>query len=145
MNIKRPISKPLRPKPLLFRKGYKLSVTRAPVMKGLTCDPSSSLFKPFRRPFTKRKEQLKLCDEALKRSTLGPRRRTDGMARLLARAGRGLKFKMPQQKTVDDDDGTGSSSDGGESDEEEDRPFEPLRIWQSPHNGGECVGLPSRT
>ena len=69
----------------------------------------------------------------------------DGMAKLMARAGKGLAYRSPNQAR--DNDGT--DSEGEESDEddekENERPFEPLMVWRSPHNeGGEQVGLPSR-
>jgi hypothetical protein len=81
------------------------------------------------------------ADEALERSSLGQRRRMDGMAKLMARAGQGLHF-LPKRKKIDGDT---ASSSGESSDEgEEDRPFEPLQVWKSPHQGGEAKGLPSR-
>ena len=98
--------------------------------------------KKFQRPVQKRRAQLKIADQALKQSSLGQRRRLDGMAKLQARAGRGLTFKLAK-RTVEKD-GTESSSGEESEEEEEDRPFEPLLVWQSPHQGGECKGLPSR-
>ena len=81
------------------------------------------------------------ADEALKQSSLGVRPRMDGMAKLLARAGRGLHFKLPSRSSADKDD-TASSSGESSDEEEEDRPFEPLMVWKSPHQGGEARGLP---
>ncbi len=68
------------------------------------------------------------------------------MSKLLARAGKGLRYKLPERNG----DGDGDDSDDGEKEEEEeeeqeeDRPFEPLMVWQSPHNGGEALGLPPK-
>jgi hypothetical protein len=66
----------------------------------------------------------------------------DGMSKLMARSGRGLTYKLPRR----------GLSEGGSDDESEDevekeneRPFEPLLLWTSPHEGGEPVGLPPRT
>ena len=64
-----------------------------------------------------------------------------GMAKLMARAGKGLAYKLPQR---DDGDGTEScTEDEEEEDKEPERPFEPLCVWKSPHLGGEAKGLPS--
>ena len=64
-------------------------------------------------------------------------------AQLLARAGKGLSYRPPQR----DGDGSGTGSSDSESDEgekEPERPFEPLCVWTSPHQGGEPKGLPPR-
>jgi hypothetical protein len=124
----------------LFRPGFNIIVTRAPMMNGLNCT-SSSLFKRFQRPMTKRRAYSKQADAALKQSSLGARKSMDGMTRLRARAGLGLAFKSKQQNA--EKDGTASSDEESEE-EKEDRPFEPLMVWQSPHQGGEAKGLPSR-
>jgi len=61
----------------------------------------------------------------------------NGMAKIMQLAGKGLN--RPIQKIRNND---GSDSDS-EEEEEQDRPFEPLRVWTSPHQGGEPKGLPS--
>ena len=67
----------------------------------------------------------------------------DGMSKLLARAGKGLSYKLPNRNVDLMKDGLdGSESEEEEEEKEEDRPFEPLCVWESPHNGGERVGLP---
>ena len=83
---------------------------------------------------------------ALKQSSLGQKRRFDGMAKLLARAGKGLNYKLPNTTKQNKD---GTESESGSDDEEEDAkepdtPFEPLCLWTSPHDGGESKGLPPR-
>lgn len=70
------------------------------------------------------------------------------MSKLLARAGKGLTYKLPDRGEEgrgegDDDDDDGSENCEGDE-KEEDRPFEPLMVWQSPHNGGEAKGLPPK-
>lgn len=122
----------------LFMPGQKIMVQRAPIMNGLNC---AGLLKPFQRPLTKRRAYKADADVALKQSSLGPRKRMDGMARLMARAGRGLNFKLHIKPTSNE--GDTASSSGESSDEEEDRPFEPLMVWKSPHEGGEVKGLPA--
>lgn len=122
----------------LFQPGAKLIVQRAPVICGLSVP--AGLQKKFQRPMTKRRAYNKNADEALKRSSLGPRRRMDGMSKLMARAGRGLKYKFPRREGEFDE-----HSDSEENDEdakkENERPFEPLLLWTSPHEGGEAIGL----
>jgi hypothetical protein len=152
MMLKRPKTTPTfgpggrRLKPIcssnrLFRPEHKIFVKRAPLMNGLSCR-SSSLFKKFQRPMKKRRAYKKEADVALKQSSLGVRRSMDGMARLRERAGRGLTFKTKSR--LPEKDGTASSSGEESEEEKEDRPFEPLMVWRSPHQGGECKGLPSR-
>lgn len=109
--------------------------------------------KKFQRPFQVPKRRaarsgnnhLSAVDQALKASSLGQRRRMDGMAKLMARAGRGLAYKLPVAKR---DDGTDEESDSDEEKEEkneDERPFEPLKVWTSPHvEEVEAKGLPSR-
>jgi len=66
------------------------------------------------------------------------------MAKLMARAGKGLSFQLPGGPKRDGDcSGTGSESES-EGEKEPERPFEPLMVWQSPHQGGEAKGLPPR-
>jgi SNF2 family DNA or RNA helicase len=115
----------------LFACGSHIKVQRAPIM---SC---------FQRPMLKRRAYKKGADEALKRASLGPKRRLDGMTKLMARAGRGLDFKLPARK-IEKEEGE-DTSDESESDEKEDeKPFEPLQLWSSPHleAGGEPKGLP---
>lgn len=112
-------------------------------MNGLTCGLSASVLKPFQRPKEERRGKQKQADEALRTSTLGMKRRLDGMKRIQERSGRGIHFQPPPKPKYDEDGNTcGETSD--EDEEEEDRPFEPLRVWTSPHNGVEPLGLPTR-
>jgi len=60
------------------------------------------------------------------------------MAKLMARAGRGLSYKLPEKRTCDGD----SSDEESEEEKEEERPFDPLCVWTSPHQGGEPKGIP---
>jgi hypothetical protein len=120
-------------------------IQRRPFVPGLTISPS--LTQKFKRPMTKRRSYDKNAEMALKNASLGPRRRMDGMAKLLARAGKGLTFKLPQRKLNENgEDVTDSENeyDEEEAASEEKRPFEPLILWQSPHNGGEALGLSPR-
>ena len=127
----------------LFAPGTKLQVHRVPIMNGLNI--SKGLQKRFQRPMLKRRAYNKMADEALKRASLGPRRRFDGMAKLMARAGKGLHFASSKSSMDEQNkDGTDGSGESDEDEEEEDRPFEPLMVWKSPHQGGEAKGLPSR-
>lgn len=114
----------------------KLQVQRAPIMPGLTLLRT----KKFQRPMQKRRAYGKQADEALKQSSLGQRRRMDGMAKLMARAGKGLLYKNPNQppksQTGDTDDESNSDNDNGDDENDDrtkDRPFEPLCVWVSPH------------
>lgn len=101
--------------------------------------------KPFQRPSVKRRAYGKSADLELKKSSLGQKRRMNGMARLLSRAGKGLHFKpLTQQKRSSSSDTENSDSEEEET-KEPDRPFEPLMLWKSPHNGGEPKGLPLRS
>lgn len=130
----------------LFQPGVKLKIQRAPMMTGLSV--GAGVRKPFQRPQLGRRAYDKNSEAALKRATLGQKRRMDGMSKLLARAGKGLNYKTPgRAKGGDDDDGSDGSAD--EEEEEEDslmaqleRNYKPLMVWQSPHNGGEAKGLP---
>lgn len=90
---------------------------------------------------TKRRSYDKSANAALKSASLGQRKRMDGMAKLMARAGKGLSYRLPQRMNVMDDYGSDSGSEE-EEEKEDDRPFEPLMVWESPHNGGERLGLP---
>lgn len=111
-------------------------------MNGLTCGLSASVLQPFRRPKEKRRGQQQRDDEALKTSSLGMKKRLDGMKRIWERQGKGIHFKGAKRDESKNEDGStcGETSD----EEEEDRPFEPLRVWISPHQGGEPIGLPTR-
>jgi hypothetical protein len=116
----------------LFQPGVKLIVRRAPIISGVI---SAGLTKKFQRPMLKRRAYGKDADVALKQCTLGPRKRLNGMAKIMSRAGKGLSYKAPgisAQKNSDDE--SGSDNDDDDDDEkEEDRPFEPLCLWISPY------------
>lgn len=124
----------------LFQPGAKIIVQRAPLFNGLSV---TSNIKPFQRPMLKRRAYGRNADVALKQSSLGGRKRMNGMAKLLARAGRGLTYKLPSRKTDGSDDDNSEDEEEAKS-KEPDRPFEPLRVWHSPHNGGDAKGLPPR-
>ncbi|KAL3776954.1 hypothetical protein ACHAW5_009286 [Stephanodiscus triporus] len=132
----------------LFRPGARLIIARAPVMAGLSVSgPSAGLLRKFQRPMTKRRSYDKGADLALKTSTLGQKRRFDGMARLFARAGKGLSYSLPGANRGGEEGGTSDESNSDDDDDEgkeDDRPFEPLLLWKSPHQGGEAKGLPPR-
>jgi hypothetical protein len=104
------------------------------------------LLPSFQRPTNKRRTHARHQEEALRKSSLGPRKRMDGMQKLLARAGKGLAFQLPQQARPHGDGDTEEDDSNAETDEEaeKERPFEPLRVWHSPHDGGEPKGLPPR-
>ena len=113
-------------------------VTHAPIMGGLSVSHSA---KKFQRPMTKRRAYGQDAETALKKSSLGVRRRFDGMSKLMARAGKGMTSKLPQKG--DRGGGDGSCSNREEDAKKEDeKPFERLRVWVSPNNGGEAKGLP---
>jgi len=118
-------------------------IQRAPVLSFLSTPTGSGLQKKFQRPMTKRRAYNKITDLALKTSSLGTKKRFDGMAKLMARAGRGLTFKLPQMSTTHGTDGSSDESDD-ENLKEDEKPFEPLLVWNSPHQGGETKGLASR-
>ena len=90
---------------------------------------------------TKRRAYTPQSNAALKVSSLGPKRRTDGMSKLLARAGKGLLYQLPKRKGLEECE-SDNEEDKEEEEEEEEKPFEPLCVWKSPYNGGERVGLP---
>lgn len=130
----------------LFSPDRSLTVQRAPIMSGLSCSGggmSASVLKPFRRPKELRRTKEKANDVALKSSSLGMRKRLDGMARIMELSGKGLASRGPM-RTADEQNSGEETSDGDEEEEEEDRPFEPLKLWQSPYQGAEPKGLPSR-
>ena len=124
-----------------FHVGTKLLVRRAPIMAGLSTGTKSMT--TFQRPMLGRRAYSKNAEAALQHSSLGMKRRMDGMSKLLARAGRGLSFKLPTAQAKK------SSSDTEEESDDEaprtDAPYEPLLVWKSPHNGGEPKGLPSQS
>jgi len=94
---------------------------------------------------TKRRSYDTNANVALKTCSLGQKRRLDGMAKLMARAGKGLMYKLPQTQKKDGEcSGTSDESDSEEEEKEPERPFEPLCVWKSPHDGGEAKGLPPR-
>jgi hypothetical protein len=108
-------------------------------MNGLSVG-TAGVLKPFQRPKLGRRAYKGEENDALKRASLGPRRSTGGMQRLLSRAGKGLHFLS---KRSSHQDGSGTEDSSEDEKEEDDRPFEPLMVWQSPHQGGESKGLPS--
>ena len=128
----------------------KLVIRRAPVMAGLSVAPS--LCRGFRRPMLGRRAYGGQADEALQRSSLGQRRRADGMSRILARAGRGMAYRLGGRLLPSLGGGEGSASDGDSDDDggradllaQLERNYRPLVVWRSPHNGGEAAGLPGR-
>eukprot|EP00543_Licmophora_paradoxa_P009612 CAMPEP_0202478672 /NCGR_PEP_ID=MMETSP1360-20130828/94581_2 /ASSEMBLY_ACC=CAM_ASM_000848 /TAXON_ID=515479 /ORGANISM="Licmophora paradoxa, Strain CCMP2313" /LENGTH=180 /DNA_ID=CAMNT_0049105957 /DNA_START=173 /DNA_END=712 /DNA_ORIENTATION=- len=103
-----------------------------------------SVTKKFQRPMTKRRAYNQRAEQALKISSLGSRKRMDGMSKLMARAGRGLSFKLPSKPSGDGTDSDSDTDNEKESKKEDERPFEPLMVWQSPHQGGVAIGLPPR-
>lgn len=128
----------------LFSSSVKLVVQRAPILCGLNVSSSSSVggvHKAFVRPMLKRRAYDARAEAALRGSTLGQRRRMDGMARLLARAGKGLHYHSTKSSQNDNSDS--DSDNDSDSAKEEDRPFEPLCVWVSPHQGGPLKGIPS--
>lgn len=130
---------------LFSSKNHSLSVVRAPIMNGLSCGLSASVLQPFRRPKEERRGKQKQADEALRTSSLGMKRRLDGMKRIQERSGKGIHFQPPPKPKYDEDGNTcGETSDEEDEDNADDKPFEPLRVWTSPHNGGEPLGLPPR-
>eukprot|EP00804_Cyclotella_cryptica_P015278 CCRYP_005385-RA/>CCRYP_005385-RA protein AED:0.10 eAED:0.10 QI:181/1/1/1/1/0.87/8/1266/827 len=124
----------------LFQPGSKLLIARAPVMAGLSVN--SGLQKKFQRPMTKRRSYDKRAEEALARCSLGQKRRMDGMAKLMARAGKGLSYQS--SANIKRDGGVDDSESESDEEKEEDKPFEPLMVWKSPSEGGEAKGLPPR-
>jgi hypothetical protein len=98
----------------------------------------AGLQKKFQRPMVKRRAYNRNADEALKQCSLGQRKRLDGMLKLMARAGLGLSFKLSDQRREGDTEDFARESEGEEA---EDKPFEPLQLWTSPHQGGELKGL----
>ena len=63
------------------------------------------------------------------------------MAKLMARAGKGLSYQAAPKRERGEDSDSGSESEG---EKEEEKPFEPLMVWKSPREGGEARGLPPR-
>jgi hypothetical protein len=111
-----------------------MKIARAPVMSGLSIP--ASLRKKFVRPSLKRKAYDKRADELLATRSLGQKKRF-GMAKLLGRkfiAPGGFNPTKPERN---------SDSDASSEEEEEERPFEPLVLWVSPAEGGECIVRPS--
>jgi hypothetical protein len=124
----------------LFAPGAKLLVRRAPIMAGLGISAS----KTFQRPMLQRRAYGKSAEEALQHSSLGPKRRMDGMQKLMARAGRGLAFQLPTAAAKKRSSDT-EESESEDEEKEEDAPFEPLEVWKSPHQGGAAKGLTPQT
>lgn len=126
----------------LFQVGTKILVRRAPIMAGLST--GTKAMTTFQRPMLGRRAYSKTAEVALQQSSLGMKRRMDGMSKLLARAGRGLSFKLPSAQAKKSSSDTEDESDDDEAPRAE-APYEPLLVWKSPHNGGEPKGLPSQT
>lgn len=127
---------PVRTTSALFRPGVKIMVARAPLLSGL----GVGLQKKFQRPMLKRRAYGTQQDVALRNASLGQRKRFGGLANILARAGKPLTAP-PVAKQITDAN-VDSDEEEDEDEQEEDRPFEPLILWQSPHQGGDAVGLP---
>ena len=69
------------------------------------------------------------------------------MAKLLARAGKGLAFQLPgSSKRRGEGDTSDESDSDDEGNKEPERPFEPLCVWKSPwaEEGGVAKGLPPK-
>jgi len=146
-----PIKKDATRSSKLFRRGSTILVQRVPLLSGLSVSNQSVVAKKFRRPMLKRRAYGKAADSALRHASLGQRVRRDGMAKIMARAGKGLDYKgfgIGPNKNRDEGDtesGGSSRSDSDDEKDDEDRPFEPLLLWTSPHQGGgEPRGLPPR-
>ena len=126
-------------RPLTTMGPPKGAIQRAPIMSGLNL-ASSGVLKPFIRPKLGRRAYKGQENEALRRSSLGPRRSFGGLERIMSRAGKGLNFVSARNK-AQNGSGTDDESES-EEEKEAERPFEPLMVWQSPHQGGEAKGLP---
>jgi hypothetical protein len=81
------------------------------------------------------------ADEALQRSSLGEKKRKGSLAKIFNNSKKGFYSKPlgSRNKQEDETEDTDESAS-----EEEDRPYEPLMVWQSPHQGGPARGLPSQ-
>ena len=118
-------------------------------MTGLSVIPgvsNSVLQKKFQRPMVKRRAYQKGADRALQQASLGQKKRLNGMAKIMGRAGQGLNF-MPMNRNkenVEGDSDCDSEDEENNKKKEPDRPFEPLMVWNSPHQGGPSKGLPPR-
>jgi len=136
----------------LFRRGAKpVLVQCGSFLPGILSAPpqppssSGGLHQPFQRPSTKRRAYDKNAEQALKNASLGTKKRMNGMLNILARARKGLHYKLPGANA-------GSDTEGETTDEEEDNgrpkppegPYDPIQVWTSPHQGGPAIGLPSR-
>jgi SNF2 family DNA or RNA helicase len=107
--------------------------------------PATPIKAGFQRPMIKRRAYGKAADLALKTSSLGAKRRFDGMQKLLARAGRGLFFKLPETGvTLPSGASSDTENESDNEEEEEEQAFEPLELWKSPHLGGILKGLPPK-
>jgi hypothetical protein len=138
----------------LFQPGVKIFVQRASIFGGIdmagntqcrvVCDSRGiGNASKFQRPMLKRHAYGKRAEEALRVSSLGQKRRMDGMTKLMARAGRGLSFQLPNVALGSHGDRTESETDDSDDEsKDKDRPFEPLCLWKCPSNGGEAKGLP---
>lgn len=120
----------------LLNPGVRLKTKSTRVMCGI----NNVMSKGFVRPMTKRRSYDEQAEAGLKMSSLGQKKRMDGMARLMARAGRGLMFKLKETAVNPEEDEY--DSDASEEPKKKEKPFEPLMLWQSPFEGGEAIGLP---
>jgi hypothetical protein len=108
--------------------------------------PTAILHKKFQRPMLKRRAYGQDSDNALRRSSLGQRKRMNGMAKLMARAGKGLSFSLRQTNTKLDGNGDDDDEDEDNVKPDSDIPYEPLLLWCSPHvhEHVQPKGLPSK-
>lgn len=130
----------------LFRPGNIVVVQRVSACPDLVNAPSNGLSKPFQRPSTKRRAYDQRAELALKQASLGMRKRFDGMKNIAMRAKKPLHFKpirMPEPKSSDTEEETDEEEDNGLP-KPPDTPYDPILVWQSPHQGGVPKGLPTR-
>eukprot|EP00934_Nitzschia_sp_Nitz4_P000638 Nitzschia sp. Nitz4//scaffold52_size167869//21055//24830//NITZ4_002260-RA/size167869-snap-gene-0.208-mRNA-1//1//CDS//3329553987//638//frame0 len=119
---------------------YLGTIRRVGILRGMPVP--DSLSKPFLRHGTKRRRGQQEADRALSQSTLGPKKRRPGANSLGSLIGKPLTVVSALNNPSNNGDGEDDEDD--ESSVEQDRPFEPLLIWTSPHNGGSAKGLPSQ-
>ena len=66
------------------------------------------------------------------------------MENIAKRQGKGVNFKAEKDKKKDGDMESCANTDEEDEEPDDEKPFEPLRVWQSPHQGGIPQGLPSQ-
>ena len=120
----------------LFQSGTKLLLHKAPLLPGI--------LRTFQRPSIKRRAYEQRADQALQQSSLGPRKRMDGMQKLMARAGRGLTFQLPKSHPSGETSDESDLDDDNDNAKQDEQPYTPLRLWHSPHEGGTLQGLPPK-